>query len=107
MPAQTGLTRRLRDTSNRMRIISRLEQAEALDRVVALGQRAARCLRPGRLRDGLHGVWLGHPLHPVLAQGAVGAWLSAPDGPDGRGRPPGWPATQGGFEAAVIRLLND
>lgn len=78
-----------------------------LDRVVALGQRAARCLRPGRLRDGLHGVWLGHPLHPVLAQGAVGAWLSAPDGPDGRGRPPGWPATQGGFEAAVIRLLND
>jgi nitrite reductase/ring-hydroxylating ferredoxin subunit len=60
-----------------MRIISRLEQTEALDRVVALGQRAARCLRPGRLRDGLHGVWLGHPLHPVLAQGAVGAWLSA------------------------------
>ena len=60
-----------------MRIISRLEQAEALDRVVAVGQRAARCLRPGRLRDGLHGVWRGHPLHPVLAQGAVGAWLSA------------------------------
>jgi hypothetical protein len=60
-----------------MRIISRLEQAEALDQVVALGQRAARCLRPRRVRDGLHGVWLGHPLHPVLAQGAIGAWLSA------------------------------
>lgn len=65
------------DTRNRMRIISRLEQADALDQVVALGQRAARCLRPGHLRDGLHGVWLGHPLHPVLAQGAIGAWLSA------------------------------
>jgi nitrite reductase/ring-hydroxylating ferredoxin subunit len=60
-----------------MRIISRLERAEALDRVVALGQRAARYLRPGGLRDGLHGVWLGHPLHPVLVQAPVGAWLSA------------------------------
>jgi hypothetical protein len=60
-----------------MRIISRLEQADGLDRVVAAGQRAARSLRPGRLRDGLHGVWLGHPLHPVLVQAPVGAWLSA------------------------------
>ena len=25
----------------------------------------------------LHGVWLGHPLHPVLAQVPVGAWISA------------------------------
>jgi Rieske [2Fe-2S] domain len=25
----------------------------------------------------LHGVWLGHPLHPVLVQAPVGAWLSA------------------------------
>ncbi|MGH3153979.1 MAG: hypothetical protein ACRDOB_25060, partial [Streptosporangiaceae bacterium] len=24
----------------------------------------------------LHGVWLGHPLHPVLTQASVGAWLS-------------------------------
>jgi Rieske [2Fe-2S] domain len=59
-----------------MRLISQLERAEALDRVVTLGQRAARCLRPGRLRDGLHGVWLGHPLHPVLVQAPVGAWMS-------------------------------
>ncbi len=60
-----------------MRSISRLEQAEALDRVVAPGQRAARWLRPGPVRDALSGVWLGHPLHPVLAQAPVGAWLSA------------------------------
>jgi nitrite reductase/ring-hydroxylating ferredoxin subunit len=55
---------------------SRLEQAEALDRVVEPGQRVARLLRPGPVRDALNGVWLGHPLHPVLAQAPVGAWLS-------------------------------
>jgi nitrite reductase/ring-hydroxylating ferredoxin subunit len=60
-----------------MRIVSRLEQAEGLDRVVAFGQRIARSLPPGRLRDGLNGVWLGHPLHPALVQAPLGAWLSA------------------------------
>ena len=60
-----------------MRPISQLEQAGALDRVVGPGQRAARWLRPGPVRDALNGVWLGHPLHPVLAQAPVGAWLSA------------------------------
>jgi len=60
-----------------MRVISRLEQAEVLDKVVGPGQRAARLLPPGRWRDGLHGVWLGHPLHPLLVQAPIGAWLSA------------------------------
>jgi nitrite reductase/ring-hydroxylating ferredoxin subunit len=60
-----------------MRSISQLEQAEALDRVVIPGQRVVRWLRPGPVRDALNGVWLGHPLHPVLAQAPVGAWLSA------------------------------
>jgi nitrite reductase/ring-hydroxylating ferredoxin subunit len=60
-----------------MRPISQLEQAQALDRVVAPGQRIARWLPPGPVRDALNGVWLGHPLHPVLAQAPIGAWLSA------------------------------
>ena len=60
-----------------MRIISRFEQESRLDRLVSAGQRAARLIRPGRLRDMLHGVWLGHPLHPMLIQVPVGAWLSA------------------------------
>ena len=60
-----------------MQLISRLEQDSRLDKVVTAGQRVARLIRPGRLRDGLHGVWLGHPLHPVLVQAPVGAWLSA------------------------------
>jgi nitrite reductase/ring-hydroxylating ferredoxin subunit/uncharacterized membrane protein len=60
-----------------MRIVSRLEQAEGLDGLVGFGQRAARRLPPGRLRDGLNGVWLGHPIHPSLVQAPLGAWLSA------------------------------
>src|SRR5690348_2663329 len=60
-----------------MRLISRLEQDSRLDGAVAAGQRVARLIRPGKVRDVLHGVWLGHPLHPVLIQVTTGAWLSA------------------------------
>jgi nitrite reductase/ring-hydroxylating ferredoxin subunit len=60
-----------------MYLISYLEEAKGLDRLVAPVQRVARRLRPGPVRDALHGVWLGHPLHPVLAQVPLGTWLSA------------------------------
>ena len=60
-----------------MQLISRLEQEKRLDKLVAAGQRAARLIRPGKVRDGLNGVWLGHPVHPMLVQAPVGAWLSA------------------------------
>lgn len=60
-----------------MRAVDELERAEKLDGLVGLGQRWARLLRPGRSRDALHGVWLGHPLHPMLAQAPIGLWLSA------------------------------
>jgi len=36
-----------------------------------------KALPPGGVRDGLHGVWLGHPLHPVLVQLPMGAFISA------------------------------
>jgi hypothetical protein len=60
-----------------VRLFSRLEHESRLDKAVSAGQRAARLIRPGKVRDGLHGVWLGHPMHPVLVQAPVGAWLSA------------------------------
>jgi len=60
-----------------MLLIDRLEQAAPLDPVVSAGQRVVRLIRPDKVRDALHGVWLGHPLHPVLAQATVGAWVSA------------------------------
>src|SRR6266480_4948981 len=60
-----------------MRAVDELERTEELDGLVGLGQRWARLLRPGRCRDALYGVWLGHPLHPMLAQAPIGLWLSA------------------------------
>src|SRR5579863_4022483 len=60
-----------------MQLISDLEQDSRLDGVVAAGQRVTRLIRPGQVRDALHGVWLGHPVHPMLTQASVGAWLSA------------------------------
>ena len=53
------------------------EQAASLDKIVAIGQRAARLIRPGRVRDALHGVWLVRPVHPLIVQAAAGTWLSA------------------------------
>src|ERR1700749_2832461 len=60
-----------------MRLISRLEQESRLDAAVSAGQRGTRLIRPGKVRDALHGVWLGHPVHPMLVQATTGAWLSA------------------------------
>jgi len=58
--------------------VSALEDAAPLDRV-ARPVRAGvqRVLGNGALRDALHGVWLGHPLHPVLVQVPIGAFMSA------------------------------
>lgn len=36
-----------------------------------------KLLPPGPVRDALHGVWLGHPLHPSLVKGTIGAFMSA------------------------------
>ena len=60
-----------------MQLISRFEHDSRLDQAVSAGQRVARLIRPGKVRDVLHGSGLGHPLHPVLVQAPVGAWLSA------------------------------
>ncbi|MFD8704840.1 Rieske 2Fe-2S domain-containing protein [Kitasatospora sp. NPDC059648] len=38
---------------------------------------AFQSLPLGPYRDALHGVWLGHPLHPALVQLPIGCWTSA------------------------------
>ncbi|KKK05222.1 Rieske 2Fe-2S domain-containing protein [Micromonospora sp. HK10] len=59
-------------------LLTKLEQTTALDRVGDRLQRAVQgTLRSQRIRDLLHGVWLGHPLHPAMVQVPVGAWISA------------------------------
>lgn len=58
--------------------IDRLEDVTALDRLAGpVRETVRRLLRPQALRDALHGVWMGHPLHPALVQAPVGAFASA------------------------------
>jgi nitrite reductase/ring-hydroxylating ferredoxin subunit len=58
--------------------VTALENATPLDRVVdPLREGVRKVFGAGKLRDALHGVWLGHPLHPTLVQVAIGAFSSA------------------------------
>src|SRR4051812_24384590 len=68
----------IRGEGSGMPILTRLEEAHALDGVSDKLQAAfSAVVRPQRLRDLLHGTWLGHPLHPVLVQVPVGAFVSS------------------------------
>src|SRR3954454_3526917 len=68
----------IRGEGSGMPILTRLEEAHALDGVSDKLQAAfSAVVKPQRLRDLLHGTWLGHPLHPVLVQLPVGSFVSA------------------------------
>lgn len=56
--------------------IPRLEELTVLDPLIRAGVAAVQAV-PQSVRDGLHGVPGGHPLHPVLVQVPVGTWTSA------------------------------
>ncbi|GAB3194898.1 hypothetical protein GCM10027261_13910 [Geodermatophilus arenarius] len=61
-----------------MGILDRLADVSTFDRTIESARKAVQAvLRPGVLKDALHGTWLGHPLHPVLVQVPVGSWTSA------------------------------
>jgi nitrite reductase/ring-hydroxylating ferredoxin subunit len=60
-----------------MGILDRLADTTAVDRVIEPARRAVQAVLPQPVKDVLHGTWLGHPLHPVLAHVPVGTWLSA------------------------------
>ena len=59
-------------------LVHRLATAEGLDR---LGKPAASAVAEavgsGRLKDLLSGIWMGHPLHPMLTDLPIGSWTSA------------------------------
>ncbi|HVV21624.1 MAG TPA: Rieske (2Fe-2S) protein [Pseudonocardiaceae bacterium] len=58
--------------------VDRIAEATWLDGVAgAVRDATTKLLRPGWFKDALHGVWLGHPVHPVLAQFAVGCFTGA------------------------------
>lgn len=54
-----------------------LEDQERLDGLAGAVRKAVRAIPLGRKRDVLRGLWLGHPLHPVLVQVPIGAWTCA------------------------------
>lgn len=59
-------------------VVERIERAGPLDPVVKAVRRIVNgALKPQQLRDALHGVWLGHPLHPVLTDVPIGTWTAA------------------------------
>lgn len=58
--------------------VDRVERAKALDPFVTAAKKAVDAALPGQdLRDALHGVWFGHPLHPALIVVPLGSWVSA------------------------------
>ncbi|HXV92555.1 MAG TPA: Rieske (2Fe-2S) protein [Pseudonocardia sp.] len=58
--------------------IERLERAQVLDKPAGALRKAVQSLVSSpQVKDALHGVWLGHPLHPALAQVTLGSLLSA------------------------------
>lgn len=59
-------------------VMGRIEDARPLDPAVkAVRTVINKVLAPQAVRDVLHGVWFGHPLHPVLTDMPIGAWTSA------------------------------
>lgn len=59
-------------------LMYRLEHVSALDAFVVPVQKFFRkYVQPQPLRDLLHGVPVGHPVHPPMVQVPIGLWLSA------------------------------
>ncbi|MES2092588.1 MAG: Rieske 2Fe-2S domain-containing protein [Actinomycetota bacterium] len=58
--------------------ITRIESSETLDPLIDKADSLFQSvLKPRWLRDLLHGVPFGHPLHPVAVQIPIGVWTSA------------------------------
>jgi nitrite reductase/ring-hydroxylating ferredoxin subunit/uncharacterized membrane protein len=61
-----------------LRAVDSIENSAMLDPIITKVRGAVELIiRPQWLRDVLHGVPIGHPLHPLLAQVPLGAWTSA------------------------------
>ncbi|MEV4189320.1 (2Fe-2S)-binding protein, partial [Streptosporangium canum] len=58
-------------------LTGRIERSTRMDRPIhILAKAVRRRLGPGRLRDLLHGVPTGKPLHPPLVTVSLGCWVA-------------------------------
>src|SRR5206468_5498865 len=59
-------------------VVERLERPGPLDPVIKGVRKVVdTALGPQAVRDALHGLWLGHPLHPMLTDVPIGTWTAA------------------------------
>jgi len=58
-------------------VLARIADLPTFDKAIEPVRTAVNAVLPQLVKDALHGSWLGHPLHPVLAQVPVGTWVSA------------------------------
>ncbi|MGY2078829.1 Rieske 2Fe-2S domain-containing protein [Modestobacter sp. SYSU DS0657] len=59
-------------------VLDRLSEVSRFDEQLEAARKAVNgLLRPQGFKDLLHGSWLGHPVHPILAMVPVGTWASA------------------------------
>ncbi|PZE27946.1 DUF2231 domain-containing protein [Curtobacterium sp. MCBD17_028] len=59
-------------------LTSAIEHASVLDKLIDVDVKAVKALvQPDALKQLLHGVPFGHPLHPLMVQVPLGAWLSS------------------------------
>jgi nitrite reductase/ring-hydroxylating ferredoxin subunit/uncharacterized membrane protein len=59
-------------------VTGRVERASGLDGAVGVAKRRVDAvLPPGPVRDLLHGVWAGHPMHPAMVIVPLGSWIGA------------------------------
>jgi nitrite reductase/ring-hydroxylating ferredoxin subunit/uncharacterized membrane protein len=58
--------------------VEAIERAKVLDPTAQLVKKAIDAAVPNpEVRDALHGVWIGHALHPALILVPLGSWISA------------------------------
>ena len=57
--------------------VRRIEREDRLDPFVARLKKIAERIPTGTVRDMLHGVQLGHPLHPIMVHLPIGTWTAA------------------------------
>jgi nitrite reductase/ring-hydroxylating ferredoxin subunit/uncharacterized membrane protein len=60
-------------------LLDRLDDLTLLDTVTQPLARGVRVvIKPqSKVADALHGTWMGHPVHPIMVQAPIGAWMSS------------------------------